>query len=236
VQRADGIHAPRQLQAQHRHAKILLAVGGIFAAKAHQILVRNAQRIAQRPQVLLDQVGAEAVVSRRHRRVRGKDHLARNLAGSGVEVQAVILHAAANGLEDRESAVALVQVQNARRDAHGFKRAIAAHSQQQLLPDACARVTAVKARSRLQILGRVAGHIRVKQQQIAAAHLHAPHLGANRTAARGNLHHHRLAVRADGLLHRQLIHIRLEILLALPSGSVQALQKVALPIEQPDSD
>ena len=80
VQRADRVHAPRQLQAQHRHAEGLAVVRGMLAAEAHQVLVRDAQLLAQRAQVLFDQVGAEAVVAGGHRRVRGKDHLARNLA------------------------------------------------------------------------------------------------------------------------------------------------------------
>ncbi len=52
----------------------------IFAPKAHQVFVRNAQLFAQRPQVLLNQIGIETIVTRRHRRVRGEDHFARNLA------------------------------------------------------------------------------------------------------------------------------------------------------------
>ena len=236
VQRANRIHAPRQLQAQHRHAEGLAVVRGMLAAKAHQVFVRDAQLLAQRPQVLLDQVGAEAVVTRGHRRVRGKDHLARNLPRGRVEIQAFLFHASANRLEDREAAVAFVQVQNAGRNAHGLERAKTAHAQQQLLPDARARVAAVKPRGGFQILRRIARHIRVQQQKIAAAHLHAPHLGANRAAARSNLHHHRLAVGADGRLHGQLIHIVCQILLALPTAFVEPLQKVALPVEKADAD
>ena len=100
--------------------------------------------LAQRPQVLLDQVGAEPVVTRGHRRVRREDHFPRNLAGGGGKVDALLLHAGANGLKDGEAAVPFVQVQNPRRDAHRLQRAIAADAQQQLLADARAHVSAIQ--------------------------------------------------------------------------------------------
>ena len=102
---------------------------------------------------------------------------------AAIEVQALFFHAVANGLEDREAAVALVQVQNAGRDAHGLERAKAADAEQQFLANAGAGVAAVEARGEFAILGRIAFHVGVEQQQIAAAHLDAPHLGADGAAA-----------------------------------------------------
>ena len=123
-----------------------LMVGGMLAAKAHQVLVRDAQLLAQGPEVLFDQIGAEAIMAGGHRRMRGEDDFARNLLRGSVEVQAFFFHAVADGLEDREAAVAFVQMQNAGRDAHGLERAKAADAEQQLLADAGARIAAVKAR------------------------------------------------------------------------------------------
>ena len=117
-----------------------------------------------------------------------------------------------------------------------FERAKAADAQQQFLANAGARVAAVQARGGLAIFGRIAFHVRIEQQQIAAAHLHLPHLGANRRAARVNLHHHRLAVDADGRLHRQLVDVGFEILLVLPAGRVETLQEISLAVEQADAD
>ena len=66
VQRRDRIGAARKLQAQHRHAELPHRdVARVFAAERHEPFVRNAERVAQRSEVLFDQVGAEAVVSRR---------------------------------------------------------------------------------------------------------------------------------------------------------------------------
>ena len=127
MQRRNCIGAPRKLQPQHSHAELFPIVGGIFAAEAHKVLLRDAQLIAQRSQVLLDEVGIEPVVAGGHRRMRGKDYFAGNLAGGMVEVQALFFHAIANGLKDREAAVSLVQVENAGRDAHGLERAESTH-------------------------------------------------------------------------------------------------------------
>ena len=80
-----------------------------------------------------------------------------------------------------------VQVQHARGDAHGPQRAEAADAQQQLLADADAAVAAVEARRQLAVLRRVALDVGIEQQQVAAADLHAPDLGANGAAARLDL-------------------------------------------------
>ena len=160
----------------------------MLAAKAHQVILRKPQLVAQRAKVLLNQVGVEAVVAGGHRSVGGKDHFAGNLARGGVEVHAFFLHAAANGLEDREAAVALVQMQNSGRDAHRLQGAKSAHAEQQFLANARASVAAIEAGGQFAILGRIALHVGVEQQKVAAAHLDSPHLGADRAAAGLNLH------------------------------------------------
>ncbi len=150
--------------------------------------------IAQRAQVLFNQVGVKPVVPGRHRCVRGENHFSGNLARSGVEIQAFFNHAIANGLEDREAAVSLIQMKNSGRDAHGFESAKAADAEQQLLTNAGSSVAAIQARGKFTVFRRIPGNVRVEQQQIATSHFHAPDLGTNRTAACLNLHHHRLAV------------------------------------------
>ena len=64
------------------------------------------------------------------------------------------------------------------------KRAQAADAQQQFLADADAPVAAVEARSQLAIFGRIAFHVRIEQQQIAAADLDAPDFRPDGAAAR----------------------------------------------------
>ena len=59
--------------------------------------------------------------------------------------QAFVLHAGANGLQHRESAVSLIKVVNAGGNAHGFQSANAANPEQQFLADADASIAAVQA-------------------------------------------------------------------------------------------
>ncbi len=78
---------------------------GVFAAEAHEIFMRDAELITQRPKVLFDEIGAEAVVTGRDGRVRGKDNFARDGTGRGVEVEAFFDDPAANRFKDGETAV-----------------------------------------------------------------------------------------------------------------------------------
>ena len=180
---------------------------GIFAAERHQAVMREAEIFAERSQMLFNQIRAEAVVAGGHRRVRGEDDFAGDAVDGVVEIQAFFLHAIANRFEHRESAMAFVEMQHARRDAHRFQRAEAADAEQQFLADADARIAAVEARGKFHVLRRVSFDVRIEQQQIAAAHFHAPDLGVDHSAARFDLHGDGLTVRADGQLHRQVIDV-----------------------------
>ncbi len=225
-----------KLQAQHGHAEILVGIAGIFAAQLHQLVVRKAQRLAQRAQMLFDQFGVEAVVAGGHRRVRGKDHFAGNAGHGLIEADALVLHAAANRFQNGKSAVAFVQVQNAGRDAHGSQRAEAADAEQQFLADTDARIAAIQPRGEFAILGRVAFDVGIEQQQIAAPDLHAPDFRADGAAAGLDLHRDRLAVRSDRRFHGQLVDIGLEVFFLLPAGAIQALAEISLAVEQADAD
>ena len=56
-----------------------------------------------------------------------------------------------------------------RKAVAGLQRAASAHTEEQLLANADARISAVKTRCGIAILGRITFHIRVQQQEIAAA-------------------------------------------------------------------
>ena len=236
VERGDGVDAARELEAEHGHAEGLAVVGGMFAAEAHEVFVGDAELIAQRAEVFFDEVGTEAVVAGGNGRVGGEDDFAGNLAGGGVEVEPFFFHAGADGFEHGEAAVAFVEMQHAGRDAHGLERAEAADAEQQLLADAGARVAAVEARGGLEIFGGVAGDVGVEQKEIAAADFDLPDFGADGGAAGGDFNHDGLAVEADGGLHGELVDVGLEILFALPAVFIEALEEVALAVEEADAD
>ncbi len=216
--------------------KVSPSVGGMFAAEAHQVFVGDAELVAQRSEVFFDQVGIEAVVAGRDGRVGGEDDFAWNLAGSGVEVEPFFFHARADGLKDGEAAVAFVEMQDAGRDAHGLERAESANAEKQFLANAGAGVAAVEARSGVEVLRGVAGNVGVEQEEIAAADLDLPDLGANGCTAGGDLNDDRLAIEADSGLHGKLIDVGLEIFFALPAFFVEALEEVSLAVEEADAD
>ena len=70
--------------------KVFVLVVRILASQRHQAFVRKAQRFAQRPQMLFDQIRIEAVVTGRHGRVRGEDHFARNARHGLIERQCLL--------------------------------------------------------------------------------------------------------------------------------------------------
>ncbi len=61
-----------------------------------------------------------------------------------VEVDGILLHLLPGELQDREGAVSLVEMQDARLDADGVEGADAAHTEEQLLPDPHGGVPAVE--------------------------------------------------------------------------------------------
>ena len=125
-------------------------------------------RVAQRPEMLLDQrrgnrswpAGTGVCVV--------KTTCERHAADRLVDVDALGLHAPPDQLEHRERAVPLVQMHDAGRDAQRGERAHAADAEQQFLADADAVVAAVEPRRQLAIFGLIAVDVRVEQQQRAA--------------------------------------------------------------------
>ena len=59
VKRRNGIRAPRELQAKHGHAELLVMVAGILASELHQLLVRDPETVADRAEMFFNQIGSE---------------------------------------------------------------------------------------------------------------------------------------------------------------------------------
>src|SRR5271169_5600825 len=120
--------------------------------------------------MLLNQNRIEAVVTGGNRCVGRKNYFAGNPRNGSVEIQAFLLHAAANRFEDGKPAVPFVQMQNAWRNAHRLEGAEAAHAQKQFLTDSKAAIPAIEPRSELPILGGVSFYVRIEQEQSAASY------------------------------------------------------------------
>src|SRR5260370_38771228 len=132
--------------------------------------------------------------------MRGEDDFAGDARGRALEVEALILHAVSNGLQNDKRAVAFVQMQHAWRKPQGPQGAKTTHAEQKFLPDSSAPVSAVEARRKLAVLGGVSFHIRMEQKKIAAAHFARPHVDADRAAARFDCDGQRFALAANGRL------------------------------------
>ena len=129
-----------------------------------------------------------------------------------------------------------IQVKNTRRNPHGLQGTHATDTQQQFLADAHAPIPTIQAGSQFPVFRSVSWHIGVKKEKIAAADFQPPHLGAKKAAAGIDFHRHRFARLPNGNFHGQLADVGLKILFPLPTVLVQALQEVALPVEQADAD
>ena len=172
------------LERQHRHAEPFTRVVRVHASERQERVIRQPQAVAHRTEVLLDEVGREAIVACRHRRVRGEHHLRGHAPRGFFEADAFGVHAAANELERRERAVPFVEMDDAGRDAERGQRLDPADAEQQLLADADAIVAAVEPGGQLAVLGTVALDVRVEQQQRRAAHGRLPDTRADRPRAR----------------------------------------------------
>jgi hypothetical protein len=235
MQRGNRIGAARELQAEHGHAETFVAVG-ILASQRHEGFLGKTESLAQRPEVLFDQIGVEAIVAGGHGSVGGENHFPGNARHGLIEADALFFHALANRFEHRKSAVSFVQVKNAGRDAQRFQSAQAADAQKQFLMHAHAAVASVQTRGHVAVFGVLPSTSESSRNRSTAANFHAPHFGVDRTMARIDLHYHRPAVGADGRFHGQLIDIGLEILLALPAVAIQALAEISLAIKQADAN
>ena len=169
VQRRHGVGAMAGLEREHRHAELFAPVVRVDAAKREERLVRQAERVAQRSEVLFDQLCREAVVARRHRRVRREHDLRGDPPHRLVEIDPLDLHPPTDQLQRRKRAVAFVEVHDTGRDAERGQRLHAADAEQQLLADAHALIAAVQPRRQLAILRAVAFDVRIEQQQRVAA-------------------------------------------------------------------
>ena len=235
VQRGNRIGAPRELQAEHGHAETFVAFG-MLAPQGHESFPGKTEALAERTEVLFDEIGIEAIMAGGHGSVGGEDHFTGNPRHGLLEADALFFHALANGFEDHKCAMSFVQVQDARGDAERFQSAQTAHAKEQFLMHAHAAVAPVQARRHLAVLGGIAFHVGIEQKQIATAHSNAPDFCADRTMTGIDLHHDRSAVFPDGRFHGKLVDIGLQVLLVLPAIAIEALAEIGLAIKQAYAD
>src|SRR5579872_4295664 len=185
--------------------------------------------------MLLDQIGMEPIVSGRNGSMRGEDNLAGNSRHCCIESDSLVLHAHTNRFQHGERAMTFVEVQNSRSNPQRSQSSEPAHTEQQLLPNTDAEVSAIQTRRQLAVLWSVPVHVRIQQIQISPSDLNPPNFCLDFAAASLDLHDDRPAVFADSGLHRQLGYVGLEIIFPLPASKIEVLPKVSLAVKQADA-
>ena len=231
MQRRHRVGPVREPERQDRHAERLVGVLRLDPAKGQEVLPVHAERVAQGPEVLVDQGWGKVVVARRHGCVRREHDLWSDTPDGFRGIDPFGCHPMAHELNRRKSAVAFVEVQDAGRNAQRSQRPDAAHAEQQFLANTDTLVTTVEARGQLAIFGLIAVHVRVEQKQRIASDRQLPHASADSAGARFDRHHQRLAVahrRAEG----KQVRVDGDVILVLPAAQVQPLTEVSLAVVQ----
>ena len=236
VQRRDAVGVAGHLERQHRHAERLAVVVGADAAEAQEVGLRQPQRAAQRLQVIVDQLGREAVMTGVDRRVGGEHRALRDLLRAGAEVGPGLLHQEAGVLQGGEGAVPLVEVQAPPVDAGRAQRADAAHAEEQLLPDADPLIAEVEAGRQLPVLLGVAVDVGVEEQELVPSDRDLPDLRQQRLARERHLDDDRLAGRGEGGPGGEQLRGRADVLGVLPAVAADVLPEVRLPVEEAHRD
>src|SRR6266852_141230 len=236
MQSGDRVGAAGESQAQYGHAEILVVIAGILSPQFHELFLRDAQSLAHGTEMLLHQFEVKPVVARGYGGMGSEDRLTGNAADSMIKGDSLALHPVTNGLQNGKPTVAFIQVQNTGCDGHGFESAEASDAKQQFLADSDARISAIQPRGQLSVFGVVAVDVGVEQEQVAAAHFHAPDFRPDGATPGLHLYCDRFAIGPDCRLHGQLTDVSLDVFFLLPAGAVEPLAKISLAVEQADTD
>src|SRR6476646_1491718 len=110
------------------------------------------------------QFGVKTVVARGHGSVSREHYFPRDPGHGLIKAESLILHAAVDRFQNGKPAMAFVEVQNSRSDAHGAERAEASHTQKQFLANTNAGITAVETRSELAVLRMIAFNVGIEKE------------------------------------------------------------------------
>ena len=136
--------------------------------------------------MFFDQPAVKAIVSGRNGRVRGEDRPLADFPQRFVKRQPIIPHSLPDHFERHESAVAFIEMVDARRDSHGRQGANSTHAQHQFLAHASPLVAAIETARQFPVLGRVPLDVAIEQKQPHAAHNHLPDFGQQLAGTRGD--------------------------------------------------
>ena len=138
-----------------------------------ELVLRDADLVPHRARALLDLVGTELIVARRHWRVGGERRGAAHL-GFGVGVRHAAGDVLAHALGEHEGRVALVGMPCLRLDAKRAQDAHATDAEQPLLPEAQRGSTCVELREQRPIVDVILLELGVEEVDGHASDIEAP--------------------------------------------------------------
>ena len=144
-------------------------------------------------------------------------------------------HLGAGQLERRQGPVALVEMDDAGVDPHRPERAQRADAEQRVLGEPDGAVGDVEAPGDPAIDPPVLRAFGVEQVEGGAAHLHPPDLDHHLASAEGDPDGERVAVIAGDQGGGQALRVHRPPVLVLIAALVDALEEVALAVEEPDA-
>ena len=232
VAAADAVRGATGAQRELADAERLALVVGPRAPEPDDLRGIRVQLAGDARERLQHLVGGVRVVAGRDRRMRGEDGLGARGGDAFGERAAVC----AGGLERDERRVALVEVQQARLDAHRLQCSQPADAEQHVLRQPRVRLADVQPRrdpARGEVVLRPLG---VEQVERDAADVDAPDLRGHEHVPHRDGDRERLAVGSGHERGREPLGVGVDPVLVLPAAGVDALAEVALAVHQPDRD
>ncbi len=234
VELADRVGPVREPQREGRHVELLRVVVDPKTQLQHG-LDRDLGTLEEGTRHPPHEVGLEALVARRNRRVDREDRIAADALPRLVE-RGALRDELAGALGEQERRVALVQVPDGRLEPECADRANAADAEDQLLVEAHLAAADIQHVRDRAVRVRVGGHVRVEQEHRHAANLRQPDGGGH--VAPGDLDDHRQR-HADGVLdtaQREAVQVVVGVVVLLVPVGVDRLAEVALAVQQADTD
>jgi len=215
-----------EAQRQQSHVQHAVAEAAVFFQPGCAVAAQDADGLFCR----------EAVVASGHRRMGGKDALAADLLDVGVSnrAQRTTAQLALKQRQSQQSRMALVHVVDVDAITERIGHAHTAHAQHNLLLQAVVAVATVEMVGEAAIPARVAVDVCIEQvnrHHVAKAALHVITPGPDRNDAFFNGDGN-----PDWFLGTELLRVPGLDVLALRTGGIQMLLKVALAMQQRKSD
>ena len=211
VEAAHGVALVGHLEGEDRHEEGL-PLAALLPSQLPELRPGDPGPLHEIREVVFDQLLAEPLVSRLHRRMGREDRASADDLARLVEGEPLLRHQGADPLEEEKGRVPLVDVVDAGADPQPFQEPDPPHPEEDLLLDPRPRFGAVEALRDLPVLGGVPRDIGVQEVKRDAPHLDLPDVGEEGPAGQvqGDLHGVPPVVLDD--LHRHAGEIVLRIL------------------------